>query len=309
MSFTDEVKHELTRIKFSQLPEMAALIRLDGSIRIVNKKLSVKIKLFHGELARRIFSLIKEEFNFDIEIIVRQGECFNRNHIYELVLVPQPGIREFLIKLGFLDKKNNNIIFRIKKEFMEKREYSKAYLRGAFLGAGSINDPHGEYHLEIRCDHESHARDLVTLLKKFDLTGHLTQHKSKQVVYLKKYEDIISFLNIIGAQNSQLKMENTHILKEVRNNVNRKVNAETANLDKTVQAAMEQLENIHLIQEYQGLNSLSRSLQEIAELRLEHPYASLKELGQLLHPSLSKSGVNHRMRRIKKEAEKIREEI
>ena len=103
-------------------------------------------------------------------------------------------------------------------------------------------------------------------------------------------------------------MENIHVLKEVKNKVNRQVNAETANLDNTVQAAMKQLENIQLIQKNQGLNSLSSSLQEIAELRQENPYASLKELGQLLDPSLSKSGVNHRMRRIKKKAEAIREE-
>ena len=307
MSFTDEVKHELTHIKSSQTAELAALIRMDGSIRIVNKKLSVKIKIYHGDLARRIYSLVKEKFELKVEIVVRQAENFNRNHIYELILVPQSGIKDFLIRLGFLDK-DNQIIFRIKKEFMEDKGFRKAYLRGAFLGGGSINDPHGEYHLEIRCDHESHAEDLLVLLSNFDLEGHMTEHKSKYVVYFKKFEDITDFLNIIGAYNSQLEVENAHILKEVKNNVNRKVNAETANLDKTVKAAMKQLENIQLIKKHKGLDSLSDSLKEIAILRQKHPYASLKELGELLEPTLSKSGVNHRMRNIKKIAREIRGE-
>ncbi|MFW6268771.1 MAG: DNA-binding protein WhiA [Bacillota bacterium] len=305
MSFSDEVKHELTRIKSFQLAEIAALIRMEGSIRIINKKLSIKIKIYQGDLARRIFSLIKEKFNLKMEIRVRQVDYFNKNHIYELIVVPQKNIRNFLIELGFLDD-SNNIIFRIKKEFIEDEDYARAYLRGAFLGGGSINDPHGQYHLEIRCTHKSHAEDLLLLLDKFDLNGHINEHNSREVVYFKSYDEIIKFLNLIGAKNAQLKMENIHILKDVKNKVNRKVNAETANLDKTVEAAMKQLENIQLIEKHKGLINLSESLQEIAILRKENPYASLKELGEMLDPPLTKSGVNHRMRRLKKIAEEIK---
>lgn len=310
-TFTDKVKHELIRLKEDRtqlkMVELAALIRMDGSIQITNRQLAVKIKIYHGDLARKVYSLIKKEYNFNIEIIVSRLNNFSRHHVYELILLPQKGIKEFLIKLGFLDE-NNDIIFQIKPEFLSNVEYRKAYLRGAFLGGGSINNPRSEYHLELRCDHESEAEDLLLLLNYFDLEAHKTEHKQRYVVYFKSYDDITTFLNIIGAHNSLLQMENIHILKEVKNNVNRKVNGETANLDKTIEAAMEQLENIQLIDHQRGLNSLAASLQEIAQLRRENPYASLKELGQLLEPSLSKSGVNHRIRRLNKIARKLRGE-
>ncbi|MGM0602946.1 MAG: DNA-binding protein WhiA [Bacillota bacterium] len=307
MSYTDRVKDELTRYENrsyeEQLAELAALIRMDGSIQITHRHLAVKIKIYHGNLARRIFSLIKERFGFSIEIIVRQNKKFNRKHSYELILTPQPGIREFLLELGFLNPQNN-LIFSIKEEYFNNRKLAQAYLRGIFLGGGSINSPKSEYHLEFRCERSSLAEDLVNLLKKFDLNPHQTEHKGNNVVYFKKYEEIVKILNIIGAHKSMLDMENIQIVKQVKNDVNRKVNFETANLEKTVSAAADQLDNIRLIEEKQGLDSLSSSLKEIAELRKENPYASLKELGEKL--DLSKSGVNHRFRRLKKAADEIR---
>ncbi len=305
MSFTDQVKHELTRNKSSHIAELAALIRMNGSIQINNNQLAVTVKLHQGELARRLYSLIKDNYDLDLEIIVQHINQLNYNKVYKLVLVPQSGIKNLLINLGFLDN-NNDIIYRIKKDFNRQNESGKAYLRGVFLGGGSVNDPSSEYHLELRCNYETHAEDILSLIKKFNLKAYLNNHNSKYVVYFKCYNEIIKFLNIIGASNAQLKMEEIHLVKEVKNNVNRKVNAETANLDKTVEAAMKQLENIEIIEKTQGLNSLSVSLQEIAVLRKQNPFASLKELGELLEPSLSKSGVNHRMRRIKKIADQFK---
>jgi hypothetical protein len=223
------------------------------------------------------------------------------------VLTPQEGIREFLFKLGFLDH-SNNIIFNIKDQFINNKECQKAYLRGAFLGGGSVNSPQSEYHLEFRCQHQEQARSLLKLLNKFNLGGHLTERKDKYLLYFKGYQEIITILNIIGAHQALLKMEDVQALKEVKNNVNRKVNCETANLDKTVKAAMGQLENIQIIEDNRGLDKLPEGLKEISILRQRHPYASFKELGQLLEPPLSKSGVNHRLRRIKKIAQEIRGE-
>jgi len=306
MSFTDQVKEELTRRDDQnyqqQLAELSALIRVDGSIQIKNKHLAVKVKLFHGNLARRIYSLIKERFGFNMEIRVREDKRFNLSHTYEIILTPQPGVREFLLELGFLTP-NNNLVFHIQEEYLESRKLSQAYLRGVFLAGGSVNSPKSEYHLEFRCERESLAEDLKRLLKIFSLDAHQTEHKGNYVIYFKSYDEVIKVLNIIGAHQTMLKMENDHIVKEVKNNVNRRVNFETANLEKSVSAAMDQLENIRIIERKQGLESLSGGLQEIAELRRENPYASLKELGEIL--GLSKSGVNHRLRRIKKIAENI----
>ncbi len=313
LSFTDDVKHELTRFKTNtenkliHRAELAGLIRMNGIIQIINKELGIKVKFFHGDLARKIYSLLKDEYNFTAKIIVKECNHFSRQHLFQLVLTPQPGIKKFLFRLGFLDNETN-ISFNTKDEFINNKDCQKAYLRGAFLGGGSVNSPQSEYHLEFRCEHQEQAGDLLKLLAEFDLKGHLTEHNGKYVIYFKGYKEITTLLNIIGAHQALLKMEDVQVLKEVKNNVNRRVNCETANLDKTVKASMVQLENIELIEKNKGLNKLSESLKEISILRKDHPYASLKELGKLLDPPLSKSGVNHRLRRIKEIAQDIRGE-
>lgn len=306
MSFTDEVKHEITRIHGEELPELAALIRMNGSIQITKKKLAVKVRISHGDLARKVYSLIKNSFKLRIEIVVRRYNHFSgHQNIYELTLPPQKAIKAFLTDLGFLDEKNR-LVFRIKEEFINNRDCQRAYLRGAFLGGGSVNNPNSEYHLEFRCEHESFAEELIDLLAKFGVKGHLNYHHNKYIVYFKSFDEIVTILNIIGAHQALLKMENKRLFKDLKNDVNRKVNFETANLDKTVRAAMLQLEDIELIETKRGLDSLSKGLREIALLRKNNPYASLQELGELLDPPISKSGVNHRMRRLKKIAAGLR---
>lgn len=306
MSFTDQVKEELTHkdnYSYSeQLAELSALIRIDGSIQITNKHLAVKITLYHGNLSRRIYSLIKDRFGFSMEIRVRQDRRFNLSHSYDIIVTPQPGVREFLMELGFLTP-SNNLVFHIKDEYLESRKLSQAYLRGIFLGGGSVNSPQSEYHLEFRCEKENLAEDLVKILSEFELKPHRNEHKGYYVLYFKSYDEVVKVLNIIGAHQAMLKMENDHIVKELKNDVNRRVNFETANLEKSVSAAMDQLEYIDIIEREEGLKSLSPGLREMAELRRENPYASLKELGDMI--DLSKSGVNHRMRRIKKIAEDL----
>jgi len=146
----------------------------------------------------------------------------------------------------------------------------------------------------------------MELLQNFDLQGRLIEHNNKYIIYFKNFDEVTTVLNVIGAHKALLKMEDKYVVKSLKNDVNRKINFETANLDKTIHAALIQLEDIELIEAEKGLGSLPGSLQEIALLRKENPYASLTELGSLLLPPLSKSGVNHRMRRIKKIASKIR---
>ena len=308
MSFSDDVKHELAHLEVEKKgvhqAEVAAIIRMNGSILISSGKLAVKIGVYHGDVARRVYKYIKEEYEFNSEIRVKQNNLTKRKK-YELFITPQKGVYDLLENLGILDK-SHSILFSVADWIKEKRDYQRAYLRGVFLAAGSVNKPKAEYHLEIRCEHISHAEDIMELMKKFDLDPHLTEHKKKYVIYLKKYDDVATMLNIMGAYNSLLELENVQIFKEIKNNVNRRVNFETANLDKTVKAAMEQIEDIELIEKEKGLDNITESLREIALLRKENPYASLKELGEMLEPTLSKSGVYNRIRRLKKTAEKIR---
>jgi len=308
MSFSDDVKHELAHLELEKKgvhqAELAALLRMAGSILISSGKLAVKISVSHGDVARRVYRYIKEEYQFDSEIRVKQNNLTKRKK-YELFITPQSGVYDLLENLGILDK-THSIKYKIADWIKADRDYERAYLRGIFLAGGSVNKPRAEYHLELRCEHKTHAEDIMEIMKDFELDPHLTEHKKKQVIYLKKYDDIATMLNLMGAYNSLLELENAQVFKEIKNNVNRRVNFETANLDKTVKAAMEQIDDIELIEEKKGLDNLTASLREIAELRQENPYASLKELGEMLEPKLSKSGVYNRIRRIKKIAEKIR---
>src|SRR5690554_6182343 len=221
MSFTDEVKHEIARIKEFDLAELAALIRMNGTIQIRNKGMGLKIKIYHGDLARKIFSIIKGSFALDLQIIVKKDNHFSDHNVYELRLKAQKRVQEFLYRLGLISQENE-IVFKIKREFINNHGSRRAYLRGLFLGGGSINDPRSEYHLEFRCEHQSFAEELLLLLDRFDIKGRQTRHNNKYIVYLKSYEDIITVLNIIGAHRALLKMEDQRILKEVKNNVDRK---------------------------------------------------------------------------------------
>lgn len=182
----------------------------------------------------------------------------------------------------------------------------RAYIRGAFLGGGSVSDPEKKgYHLEFITHSEEYGESLKTLINEFGLESKLIDRKANHIVYLKEGDQIVDLLNIIGAHKALLDFENVRIVKQMRNDVNRLVNCETANLNKTVNAAMRQVQDIELIESRVGLGALPDGLSQLAELRLEQPEASLKELGELLDPPVGKSGVNHRFKKIHKFAESL----
>jgi DNA-binding protein WhiA len=178
-----------------------------------------------------------------------------------------------------------------------------AYLRGVFLGGGFVADPHGDFHFELTAESEPIAHDLVDLMARFDIHARVTQRRGAYTVYLKGAEPIVDFLALVGAHRALLRTEDVRILKEMRNDVNRLVNAETANLQKTAAAAAGQVAAVRAIERARGLESLPPALREIASLRLEYPEVSLRELGELADPPLSKSAVYHRIRRLEELAE------
>ncbi|MFO7819467.1 MAG: DNA-binding protein WhiA [Halanaerobacter sp.] len=308
MSFSNEVKNEVIRKDNSNrcchLAELAALIKIEGSLEIINGNLALKLKSQTAAVARKIYKLLKERFNFWTEIIVRKKMYLDKGNYYIIKVPPQKGIKELLMDCGLIDD-SYILNYKIKDEFMSNDCCRKAYLRGVFLGAGSISNPDSDYHLEIVVDYQEYAQELIKLFASFEIDINSRSRDEKIILYLKNIEDIITVLNIIGAHSTLLDVENLRVYREIKNQVNRKVNCETANLNKTVKAAQEQLEAIELIDRFKGLEKLSPGLEEIAHLRRENPYASMRELGEMLEPTLSKSGVNHRLRRIKKEAEKM----
>lgn len=307
MSFSTTTKEELARLEEKkeccQLAELAALVRMDGTLQIsANQQYSLNVITESAPVARKLYNLGKNLLKLPADIVVRRKLRLKKNNSYLVKIYPR-GIED-LQKLGLLNEEGE-IQPGIDQNLIKRRCDRKAYLRGAFLAGGSISNPEGNYHLEIITNDETHARDLSELLNKFNLKAKISTRKNFYVVYLKESEHIFEFLALIGAHQALFEFENIRILKGMRNKVNRIVNCETANLNKTVDAAVRQLENIRLIENTIGLKALPENLQEIAKLRLSYPDSSLKELGEMLNPKVGKSGVNHRLRKIDEIAARI----
>ncbi|MCT4606468.1 MAG: DNA-binding protein WhiA [Marinisporobacter sp.] len=314
MSFSMKTKNELARIvpeeRCCQLAELSALIRMSGTIQLMGyKKLSVKIVTENAAIARKIFTLIKKCFGIHTELRVRKNKLLKKNNHYVIIISSEAGANDILEKTGILKMDHQQFIidYNVPKKLIEDKCCKRAYLRGAFLGAGSVSDPEKTYHLEFVTSSQQHSEGLKDLINHFELGAKIVQRKNSYVVYLKEGDRIVDLLNIIGAHLALLKLENIRIVKQVRNNVNRIVNCETANLSKIVNASIRQIENIEYIQKNAGFKILPNNLREIAELRLDYKEASLKELGQMLNPPVGKSGVNHRLRKIEKIAEKLKQ--
>ena len=279
MSFSAEVKEELQKqvgkSRHCQIAELAAMIAFDG-IGIENHLLNEKYQALVGEL-----------FPGEKDV----AEC----RILELV------------KMWDEKQQKPEINSTVNGLLLQQVCCRRAFLRGAFLAGGSISDPNKSYHFEIVCKTLEQAEQLRDIINSFAMEAKIVERKKHQVVYLKEGAQIVDMLNIMEAHVALMNLENVRILKEMRNSVNRKVNCETANISKTVNAAVKQLEDIVFIRDKAGLDSLPDNLREIALLRLENPDAPLKELGTFLDPPVGKSGVNHRLRRISEIAETLRE--
>lgn len=313
MSFSATTKNELSRIipekKCCQLAEVAGFIRMCGTIQLSGqRKLSLKLITENPAAARKIIKLLKMYFDIHIDLVISQSKMLKKHHYYELIITHDMKADNILRKIGILVERDGwyDIDYSIPEKIIKKRCCKRAYLRGAFLGSGSVTDPGKAYHLEIVTNNSMLSEDIKSLLNYFNLNAKIVTRKKNFVIYLKEGEQIVDFLNIIGAYNTLMDLENIRIVKEMRNKVNRLVNCETANLNKIVDTSVRQMSNIQYIEETRGLKILPSKLREIAELRLEHSEASLQELGEMLNPPVGKSGVNHRMKKIEEIAEKIR---
>lgn len=307
MSFAAHTKKELTLIEADgccERAELSALIRMNGSVSVSSRKVVLDISTENAAIARRIYSLLKKHYEVHVELLVRKKMRLKKNNVY-IVRIPA-GVQEILSELKIVSE---GFMFNlgIDKDIVRKPCCKRSYLRGAFLAGGSVNNPEGSsYHLEIYSMYQEHCEALVDLANKFDLNARCIERKKGFIFYIKEGEKIIELLNIIGAHQALFKFEDVRIMRDMRNSVNRIVNCETANLNKTIGAAVRQIENIKLLQREVGLDSLPDKLKEVAEIRLQHPDMNLTEVGEMLGGKVSKSGVNHRLRKIDELAEKIR---
>lgn len=274
MSFSGKVKEELAVVishsRHCQIAELAALRFYSGEAD--DRELALKTE--NETVRRKYFTLLKKTFNIDNAL--SDGE---KEQVFAALLGPS---------------------------LLQKSCCKRAYLRGAFLAAGSVSDPEKSYHLEIVCQTEKRADEIRELLRSFEIEAKQVVRKNHYVVYLKEGSQIVDTLNVIGAHLALMDFENSRILKDMRNSVNRRVNCETANIGKTVTASVKQTEDIELVMKSGIYKELPETLRSIANARLKHPNVSLKELGELLDPPVGKSGVNHRLRKLSEIAEGIR---
>ncbi|QOH60096.1 DNA-binding protein WhiA [Paenibacillus polymyxa] len=309
MSFAAQTKKELTMIESQpccEKAELSALIRMLGSVQLSNKRVILDVSTENAAIARRIYSLIKKHFQLHIELLVRKKMRLKKNNVY-IVRIPN-GVQELLKELYIVSE---GFLFTdgINRDIIRKNCCKRAYLRGAFMAGGSVNNPEGSsYHLEISSMYGEHCQALVDLANEFHLNARCIERKKGFILYIKEGEKIIELLSIIGAHQALFKFEDVRIMRDMRNSVNRIVNCETANLNKTIGAAVRQIENIKLLEREVGLETLPDKLREVAEIRLAHPDLNLKEVGEMLKGVVSKSGVNHRLRKIDEMADKIRGE-
>lgn len=306
MSFTEEVKNELARLPREntacRTAELLALLRMSGTVITGTEgKWGLDFSTSSNAVARRVLISLKKDFNLEPAILVRQGRRLRKKNVYTLTVLPFEGGNHFLEKmdiwsLGKINDYNN----------LKTQEEKKAYLAGAFLGGGTVSRPQSDYHLELVTKSSILAEEISKVMKELSLHPKLTDRKNDYIIYLKDGDEVGRFLQLIGSAHCYMEFENVRVMKDMRNRVNRQVNCETANLQKSVDAALRQFQQVQLIMKYMDLTELSPKIKEAAEMRLKKPYLSLGELAELL--DISKSGLAHRFQKISAIAKKIKSE-
>ena len=312
MSFSSRVKEELagqlSSARHCQIAELAAILSLCGRIRIDEEDhYSIKITSENENVAKKYFTLLKNAFNIRDDVFVRHNKWKETGTCS--VTVREDGEARRILQAVRLLNDAGEIEENLSPAgnlLLQRTCCKRAFLRGAFMAAGSISDPEKFYHFEISCASEARAGQLRDLINFFDMDGKIILRKSHYVVYVKEGDQIADLLKVMEAPVSLMEFENIRILKDKRNSVNRQVNCETANIHKTVSAAVKQIEDIRYIRDHMGLEALPEALYDMAVLRLEQPEATLKELGEALDPPVGKSGVNHRLRKLGQIAEDLK---
>lgn len=310
MSFSSGVKDELARVipeaRHCRIAEIAAMISLNG--RIVpgeDGKQVLSVTTEHAGTARNYFTLIKKTYKIGTDIAIQKNTRLNRTHSYTVSVRREQDI-ENILEGTKLNGTEGSALFLSENRVIAKSCCKRAFIRGAFLSAGSVSDPEKFYHLEIVCPNLKKAEQLQGIIRSFGPDAKIAARKKMQIVYIKESSQISDLLGIMEAPSALMNFENIRIMKDMRNHVNRQVNCETANIGKTVSAAVRQVDDIVYIRDTVGLDELPESLAEMAEVRLKFPDDTLKELGERLEPEVGKSGVNHRLRKISEFAAELR---
>ena len=307
MSFTSEIKNETSMLNLTQsekIAELSAFIRSNGKI------FDDYIELYteNIKIAKRMFSFIKDLYNVNCEIETRSNQLFTKKNIYYVYIKEKKQM--ILEDLSIIDQ-NGNYLETVSEYIVGSLDEIKAYIRGSFYARGSINDPKtSQYHLEFLYDNKFEAVFIQRLLNEFELNAKILMREKKYMVYIKDSDDISDFLKLIGASQGVMYYENIRALKEQKNITNRLNNCEQANTDKILMSSNEQIKDINLIVEKLGEEFLDEKLLEAANYRCKYPESSLLELSEIMSmetgKNITKSGLNHRFRKIKEIASRLR---
>ena len=279
MSFSHEVKAELSKHissqRHCQIAELAAMMSFAGQYgKIGADEYMIGFQTENEDVVRKGFTLLKKAYNIEEDVAISEQQ-----------------MQELLDTFSGLDGLTD-------PELIKDTCCRRAFLRGVFLCIGSMSAPEKGYHLEFVCGREDEARQLQDVIHGFGIEAKMIQRKKYYVVYVKEGSSIVELLNVMEAHVSLMNLENTRILKEIGNRTNRKVNCETANIIKAVNAANKQIADIEKIRDIKGLDSLPAPLRDMAVVRLQYHDTPLGELGKYLNPPIGKSGVNHRLRKL-----------
>ena len=300
MSFSNVVKNELSRIETNDAAddkaELLGLLRMSGAIVIRGMNVGIHFSTENAALARRVLHMLKNNYQVQTEVVITRSRRLKKNNRYQVHVIPAPQVAKAMDELQLLSVESD-----LKNPLLTSHNCKRTFLRGAFLGGGSISRPTSDYHLEMVTGNEDFAQTIIKVMHTFSLKAKLTDRKNEYIVYLKDGEGITNFLRVIGAHNAMMELENARIVKEMRNNVNRAVNCETANLNKVVKAAVRQVACIKYIDEHGGIAQLPPNLQEMARLRLQYPDVSLNDLVEYAG-GIGKSGINHRLKKLQETA-------
>ncbi|MEG0217344.1 MAG: DNA-binding protein WhiA [Raoultibacter sp.] len=307
MSFTAEVKEELARVaptcSHCEKATLAALVRIEGTLFFSGPgKYRIEVATDAPSVARLIIKLLHTIYSLKTELTVRRS-VLHKTPNYLIGVNTQPGLEAALRDMGVLA--GDGLEMGIDTHLVEKQCCVAAYLRGAFLGSGFISNPRGDFHFEMTVESETMAHDIVALMEAKEIHARIMARRSAYTIYLKSGTAIAEFLAFVGAHQCALAMENERVIKSVRNDVNRRVNAEIANQAKSASSSVDQIMAIRRVVETHGMEKVPPALQEYIKLRVTYPDATLKELGQRANPPLSKSAVYHRVRRIEQMAAEI----
>ena len=312
MSFSGKVKEELagniSPARHCRIAELAAFIGMCGTV-VINSfdRYSIKIHTENLLVARKVFTLIEKTFNIKADASVRRN-ISKQTVSYAVVIRRHEDALRILqaTKMTEEYEDNGESIHAVDPLIVQQTCCKRAFLRGAFQASGSMSDPNKSYHFEIVCSTEEMGKQVCTLMRSFSMDAKTVLRKKSYVVYLKEGSQIVDFLGVVEAGSALMNLENIRIRKEISNNINRKVNCETANIGKTVSAAVKQIEDIRYIETHVGFSQLTEELEETAVCRLRYPEATLKELGEMMNPPVGKSGVNHRLRKLGRIADELR---